>query len=163
MSKRNSVQRAYDAFGKAHFQEKRAGTWIRKTNGVEQTVNLQKSQYSLSYYLNVRFDFTDAVPTEMAHDESDLDVPFYIEGRAERFFEEEDSSQLRNLLNIEDYPLEEEHREHELLAFLGAKLQPVLSDLDSLDGIQTYHRTGVFRAFLISRSACRVLLASAPE
>ena len=83
--------------------------------------------------------------------------------RAERFFNEDDSSRLRNLLNIEDYPLEEEHREHELLAFLGAKLQPAPSDLDSLDGIQTYHRTRVFRTFLVSRSARRVLLASAPE
>jgi hypothetical protein len=163
MSKRNSVQRAFDAFGKAHFQEKRSGTWVRKINGVEQTFNLQRSQYSLSYYLNVQFDFTAAVRPEMAHDENDLDVPFYIEGRAERFFNEDDSSRLRNLLNIEDYPLEEEHREHELLAFLGAKLQPVLSDLDSLDGIKTYHRTGIFGAFLISRSARRVLVASAPE
>ena len=134
-----------------------------KTGGVAQTFNLQRSEYSLSYYLNVQVDFTAAVSPEMAHDEDDLDVPFYIEGRAERFFNEDDSSQLRDLLNVEAYPLEEEHREHELLAFLGAKLQPVLSDLDSLDGIQTYYRTGVFRAFLVSRSARRVLLASAPE
>jgi len=55
VSKRNSVQRAFDAFGKAHFQEKRSGTWVRKINGVEQTFNLQRSQYSLSYYLNVQF------------------------------------------------------------------------------------------------------------
>jgi hypothetical protein len=163
MSKRNSVQRAFDAFGKAHFQEKRSGTWVREANGVKQTFNLQRSHYSLSYYLNLRFDFTAAVPSEMAHDEDDLDVPFYIEGRGEDFFNEDDSSRLRNLLNIEDYPLEEEHREHELLAFLGAKLRPVLSDLHSLDGIATCHRTGVFHAFLVSRSARRVLVASAPE
>lgn len=43
------------------------------------------------------------------------------------------------------------------------RARPVLSDLDALDGIQTYHRTGVFRAFLVSRSARRVLLASASE
>ena len=163
MSKRNSVQRAFDAFGKAHFQEKRAGTWIRKNDGVEQTFNLQKSQYSLSYYLNVQFDFTAVVPPEMAHDETDLGLPFYIEGRVEGFLSQEDSSRLVNLLDIEDYPLEEEHRERELLALLGAKLQPVLSDLNSLDGIQAYHRAGVFRAFLVTRSARRVLLASAPE
>ena len=163
VSKRNSVQRAFDAFGKAHFQEKRSGTWVRKINGVEQTFNLQRSQYSLSYYLNVQFDFTAAVPPEMVHDESDLGVPFYIEGRAEGFLSEDDTSRLRNLLDIENYFLEEEHREHELLEFLEAKLQPVLSDLGSFDGIQAYHRADIFRAFLTTRSARRVLLASAPE
>ncbi len=163
MSKRNSVQRAFDAFGKAHFQEKRSGTWIRETNGVQQTFNLQKSQYSLSYYLNVEFDFTAAVPPEMSHDESDLGIRFYIEGRAEGFLSKDDTSRLRDLLDIEDYQLEEEHREHELLAFLEAKLTPVLRDLDSLDGIQAYDRADVFRAFLTTRSARRVLLASAPE
>lgn len=163
MSPRNSIQRAFDAFGKAHFQSKRAGTWFRRINGVEQTFNLQKSQYSLLYYLNVKFDFTAAVPPEIAHDENDLDVPFYVDGRAEQFFNNEDATRLSNLLNIDDYPLEEEHREHEFLALLEAKLQPVFNDLDSLHGIQEYHRSDVFRGFGISRSARRVLMTLAPE
>jgi hypothetical protein len=53
VSSRNSVQRAFDAFGKAHFREKRSGTWRRHAGDIEQSLNLQKSQYSLRYYLNV--------------------------------------------------------------------------------------------------------------
>jgi hypothetical protein len=69
---RNIVQRTFDICGASHFTEKRSGTWRRKFGEVEQSLNLQKSQYSLRYYVNVELAF----PAE--GDEA------YIKGRAER-------------------------------------------------------------------------------
>jgi hypothetical protein len=45
VSRRNAVQRGFDAFGKAHFREKRSGVSQRTNNQIEQAMDLQKSQY----------------------------------------------------------------------------------------------------------------------
>ena len=118
VSSRNSVQRAFDAFGKAHFQAKESGTWHREIEGILQSFNLQKSQYRLSYYLNVKLDLTGAVPVELAEDERDLGVRFYIEGRAEGLMPDASGKTLLDLLNIDGTTTTDEHREHQLLDLL---------------------------------------------
>ncbi len=151
------MQRAFDAFGKAHFQAKESGTWHREIEGILQSFNLQKSQYRLSYYLNVKLDLTGAVPVELAEDERDLGVRFYIEGRAEGLMPDASGKTLLDLLNIDGTTTTDEHREHQLLDLLERQLAPTLDDLSSLVGIKGYYDRSAFRLFLVSRSARRVL------
>jgi hypothetical protein len=153
------VQRAFDEFGERHFDAKRSGTWRRLRNGVEVAFNLQKSQYSLAYYLNLDLDFTAAVPTDLAQDENDLGYPFQIDGRVDDFLRWEDTQQLRMLLDIEQYAMPEEHREHELLEFLEGHLCPVLDELQSLEGLVAFERSATWERFMVTRSARRVLTA----
>jgi hypothetical protein len=65
---RNAVQRAFDAYGKSVFAEKRSGTWRRRVGEVEQSLNLQKSQYSLRYYLNIELALPDEDPAHPSGD-----------------------------------------------------------------------------------------------
>jgi hypothetical protein len=85
---RNAVQRAFDAYGKAAFHQKRSGTWHRQAGAVEQSLNLQKSQHSLRYYLNVDLAFA----TEGGRGR--------IVGRAERLLSPSDRAQLDALLDV---------------------------------------------------------------
>jgi len=52
-AERNEVQVEFDAFGKAAEMTKHSGSWYRTGDDVITVLNLQKSQYSLRYYVNV--------------------------------------------------------------------------------------------------------------
>ena len=49
----NVTQQALDAFGTGAEVLKKSSTWYRSTDEVIQAVNLQKSQYGPSYYVNI--------------------------------------------------------------------------------------------------------------
>jgi hypothetical protein len=157
MSRRNSVHRAYDAFGKRHFTEKRSGSWFLIRNGVEQTLNLQKSQYGLRYYLNVLVDFGAVVPPELSADASDSEYPCAIKGRVEDLLADPDGERLDRLLDVDGFPMPEERREHELLGFLEEKLAPRLGLLSSLEAVVEYDQQGAWRNFGVYGPARRVL------
>jgi hypothetical protein len=121
-------------------------------------LNLQKSPYSLSYYLNVAFDFSASVPAELAYHDEDLGVRFYFEGRAEDLMmSPAEGKELEDLLSIDKIALSEEHREHQLVDLLENRLAPALRDLSSLQGIKEYDERKILANFIVSRSARRVL------
>lgn len=86
MANRNAVQRAFDTFGKIHFRVKKSGWWVRSANGVEQRLNLQKSQHARRYYVNFSLDLTAAVPEHLRYEESDRGQAFVIDERIDDFF-----------------------------------------------------------------------------
>jgi len=142
VSGRNSVQRAFDAFGKALFREKRSGTWRRQAGVVEQLLNLQKSQYSLRYYLNVELAFAAEDGTGR------------VVGRAEHLLSPPDAEQLQALLDIDGVEMAEEHREHQLLALLD-QLTPILDELTSVEAMTAHDRHGTFKAMGVTGPARR--------
>jgi hypothetical protein len=137
---RNAVHRAFDAFGKSRFREKRSGTWRRDVGAVEQSVNLQKSQYSLRYYLNVELAFT----TEMGTGR--------VVGRAEGLLSPADASQLEALLDVERTKMEEEHREHQLIEVLD-RLAALLDELSSVQAMAAHDRQGMFDSMGVTAPA----------
>lgn len=148
MPSRNAVQRAFDAYGKASFAEKTAGWWRRVCGEIAQSLNLQKSQYSLRYYLNVKLVLLPG--GEGAG----------IEGRAERLLDAEDADRLQRLLDIEGWQMTEEHREAKLLELLD-HLTPVLDKLDSVEAVATAERHGALSHMGI-RGPARALLDRKP-
>lgn len=134
------MQRAFDAYGKSAFAEKRSGTWRRRIGEVEQSLNLQKSQYSLRYYLNLEF----ALPDE--------DVSAYIRGRAGALLADADRARLEELLNLDAQEIAEEQREAELLDLLGS-LTPLLDEFASVTDLATHDRRGTFKAMGITGPA----------
>ena len=133
MPSRNVIQRTFDACGKSHFTKKRSGTWKRKLGQVEQSLNLQKSQYSLLYYVNVELAF----PAE--------GEGAYIKGRAERLLSSEDGERLAILLDLDGHPMLDEHRDAEL-GELFDRLVWVLDDLASIEAIAVKDADGGFKA-----------------
>ena len=144
MPSRNAVQQAFDAYGKVRFAEKTAGWWQRVCGEVAQSLNLQKSQYSLRYYLNLKL-----VLLPGGEDAA-------IEGRAERLLEPEDGDRLPRLLDVDGWQMTEEHREAELLELLD-RLTPVLDKLNTVQAVATAERQGALSHMGI-RGPARALL-----
>jgi hypothetical protein len=142
VSERNAVQRAFDAFGAARFHKKRSGTWHRQAGVVDQSLNLQKSQYSLRYYLNVELAFV-----------ADGGIGRVV-GRAEAFLSPADAAQLQELLDIDGVEMAAEHREHQLLALLD-RLTPVLDEFGSVEALTAHDRRGTFKAMGVTGPARR--------
>ena len=140
MASRNAVQRAFDAFGRANFREKRSGTWHRQIGHVEQSLNLQKSQHAQRYYLNVELAF----PADGATGR--------VRGRAESLLSPVDSTALQALMDIDGVEMAEEHREHQLLALLD-RLRPTLDELSSVEAMTAYDRRGIFKSMLVTGPA----------
>ena len=140
MASRNAVQRTFDAYGKSEFAEKRSGTWRRRVGEVEQSLNLQKSQYSLRYYLNVEL----ALPDE--------DPRAYIRGRAGALLAEADRARLEALLDLDGRVIPEEQREAELLGLLGS-LTPVLNEFTSVADLAAHDRRRTFNAMGVTGPA----------
>jgi uncharacterized protein DUF4304 len=140
MPSRNVVQRTFDTCGKSHFTQKRSGTWRRKLGQVEQSLNLQKSQYSLLYYVNVELAF----PAE--------GEGAYIKGRAERLLRPEDGERLATLLDLDGHPMIDEHREAELVALFDRLLE-VLDDLASIEAVAAKNADGGFKAMGVTGPA----------
>jgi hypothetical protein len=53
MIERNVVQVTFDEFGKSLGASKKSGSWYRRGTDTIFVLNLQKSQYGASYYLNL--------------------------------------------------------------------------------------------------------------
>jgi Domain of unknown function (DUF4304) len=137
---RNAVQRTFDTCGKSHFTQKRSGTWRRRLGQVEQSLNLQKSQYSLLYYVNVELAF----PAE--------GDGAYIKGRAERLLRPQDGERLATLLDLDGHPMIDEHREAELVVLFD-RLIEVLDDLASIEAVAAKDADGGFKAMGVTGPA----------
>jgi len=140
VASRNIVQRSFDACGKSHFTQKRSGTWRRKLGEVEQSLKLQKYEYSLLYYVNGELAF----PAE--------GEGAYIKGRAESLLSSEDGERLAILLDLGGHPMLDEHREAEL-GELFDRLVWVLDDLASIEAIAVKDADGGFKAMGVTGPA----------
>ena len=140
MASRNIVQRSFDACGESHFTQKRSGTWRRKLGEVEQSLKLQKSQYSLLYYVNVELAF----PAEAEG--------AYIRGRAGSLLSPEDAKRLATLLDLDGHPMPDEHRETQLRALFD-RLASMLDDLASLEAVAAKDADGGFKAMGVTGPA----------
>lgn len=140
IAERNVVQRAFDAFGKSRFEAKRSGTWTRRIGEVEQSLNLQKSQYSLRYYVNVALAFDTHAGRGR------------IVGRAESLLPTAQGDHLQALLDIDGSEIEDERREHELLRVLDL-LMPTLDELRSVEALTAHDKRGTFKAMGVTGPA----------
>jgi hypothetical protein len=140
VASRNIVQRSFDACGKSHFTQKRSGTWRRKLGEVEQSLNLQKSQYSLLYYVNVELAF----PAEAEG--------AYIKGRAGSLLSSEDAERLATLLDVDGHPMRDENREAQLGALFD-RLVAVLDELSSIGAVAAKDADGWFKAMGVTGPA----------
>jgi hypothetical protein len=64
LSERNVVQTSFDEFGKASFGAKKSGSWYRRSDETIVVLNLQKSNYGPSYYVNVAIWLLAAGPAD---------------------------------------------------------------------------------------------------
>jgi len=153
MSERNVVQRTFDEFGKAAFGSKKAGSWYRRSDETIVVLNLQKSNYGLSYYVNAAIWLLAAGPAQ-----SPKPSQCHIQTRLERLVPAESRDRLEALLNLES-PIEEEARREELLAQFHQHLLPVVESAVTLNSLRFGDGQRFVEASLVDGEGQRLLAA----
>jgi hypothetical protein len=138
---RDEVQREFDAFGAAGGMLKQSGSWYRASDEVITVLNLQKSQYSLSYYVNVGF-WLRALGAEKYPKENKCHIRLRLETLLPDREEE-----IRALLDLERDVPSRAKRFHDILE---TELRPLLERASSLEGLRQLRRNGQLeRAFVL--------------
>lgn len=147
MAERNDVQVEYDALGKAMGMTKQSGSWYSIHDDVITQINLQKSDYGLSYYLNVGWWLRTLGGAQFPK-ERELHVRIRLDalipGRAD---------DVKTLLDIEQPVDGRSVRLRELFQ----ELPEILAGASSVEGLRTLWHEGRLQAAVVRSPAIRVL------
>ena len=135
MAERNVVQQVLDEFGKASGMLKQSGTWYRTTDDLTEAVNLQKSQYGPSYYVNVGWCLRALGDVKFPKD-----YQWHIGMRLDLLAPNR-TKDIKQLLDL-DTPIAEDERRHRLGELLDSELRPVLERTSNVDGLRALRREG---------------------
>jgi hypothetical protein len=150
MAERNSIQLAFDAFGKRAGMQKQSGTWYRSADDVTQAMNLQKSQYGPSYYINVGWWLRALGDVKFPKD-NQWHIGIRLDSLAANRAEE-----LKVLLDL-DSGLGETERGQRLHDLLDSELRPVLDRTLSVDGLRALRGEGRLKAAAVRGPAIPIL------
>ena len=140
MVDRDPVQRAFDWLGQEHGFVRRSGDLFKESDEVIAILDLQRSDYARSYYINVGFALRALHPDGVVKfGLSDVRI------RADALIGASD--RLQQLLDLEN-GLDEGTREIELRRLLREELLPVLDSALTLDGLRILSRTGRLKGFV---------------
>lgn len=131
---------------------KRSGSWYAAGNDVITIINLQKSQYSRYYYLNMAF-WLRALGEATFPKENHCHVRF----RAEWIVPVR-AGELSRLLDLEDDAVDHE-RAHRLIALLDEQLGPFLDEAGTLSGLRRLQSSGTLARGLTHYLALPILEA----
>ncbi len=150
MAERNVIQHAFDEFGKDAGMLKQSGTWYRTPEGVTQALNLQKSQYGPSYYVNVGWWLRGLGDVKFPKDHQ-----WHISIRLESLVANR-ADEVKALLDL-DTAIAEAERRQQLRDLLESELHPVLDRTSSLDGLRELRREGRLKAAAVRGPAIPIL------
>jgi hypothetical protein len=137
---RDAVQRAYDWFGQEYGFVRRSGDLFKESDQVIAALDLQRSEYAHSYYINVGFALRELHSASVAKFGL-CDIRIRADaliGKAERL------GQLLDLTN----GLDATEREFELRRVLREELLPILESGLTLEGLRCLWRNKRLRGFV---------------
>lgn len=147
-AERNEVQVEFDAFGKAAGMTKQSGSWYRASDEVITVLNLQKSQYSLSYYINVGW-WLRALGDAKFPKEHELHVRIRLDALLP-----DEAEEVKALLDLER-PVE--NRADRLREVLQSELRPILGHTGSVEGLRALRRESRLKAAAVRGPAIPLL------
>jgi hypothetical protein len=141
-----AAQHAFDDFARSAGFEKKNGAWYRHGNEVISVLDLQKSQFGRTYYINVAWWL-------MALGEEKYPKPqrCHIVTRIDSLFPGE-QEHLERLLDLES-PVEESDRVARLTLLLESRLLPLLDQTASIEGLRSSAGEAVLRTAMSSGPA----------
>jgi hypothetical protein len=151
MSIRNIIQTTFDEFGKTSGGVKKSGSWYWRSDETVLVVNLQKSQYGLSYYINVALWLLEIGP-------ADAPKPSHcqLQTRLARLVPQSLEQRLTELLDLE-VPIDDETRHAQLLALLREYLDPVMTATATLAALRSSEGRQFVQASLVNAAGLRLL------
>lgn len=153
MSTRNIIQTTFDEFGRFLGGSKKSGPWYITGPEAIAVLNLQKSQYSPRYYLNVGLWFLGVGPVinpKPSH--------CHVQSRLEILVPTADRQHLEDLFDL-DQAFNDEERRTGLLAVLTSQLEPLLEAGMSASGLATETGQHLLMKSLIDGDGQRYLSA----
>jgi hypothetical protein len=154
VSKRNVIQEAFDAWGRACSFRKRSGSWYNHADDVISVTNLQRSQYGSVYYINQGFWLPSLGEVDFPKDHQ-----CHIRARLGGLLDK-GADRLEQLLNL-DHSMTESDRAVELTEVLNNDLFPVIRRAQTISGLRAMLSEGRFRAAGIRGPAQELLAATA--
>ena len=152
MAERNEVQQAFDAFGKSAGMLKHSGSWYRTNDEVTTVLNLQRSDYSRNYYINVAF-WLKALGDERFPNPHVCHVGIRLD-----MLLPDQAEEIRALLDREREV--DGDRAARLHALLETRLLPFLDQGSSVDGLRKWQREGLLRHAFVRGPAVPILEAA---
>lgn len=150
MAERNVIQQEFDTFGKGAGMLKKSGTWYRTSDDVIQAMNLQKSQYGPSYYINIGWWLRSLGDAKFPTDNQ-----WHIGTRLESLTTDRDSD-IKLLLDLNS-GIADDERGQRLRDLLTGELLPVLDQSTSLEGLRLLRRKGGLKGAAIRGPALAIL------
>jgi hypothetical protein len=151
MSERNVIQMTFDEFGRASGGSKKSGSWYVRSPETIVVLNLQKSNYSVSYFVNVAV-WLNALGDADAPKENKCPV----RTRLNELLPDSLDQRVDKLLDL-DYPMDDESRRGELGSLLQEHLLPVVKAAASLEGLMAGAGRHLVERSLVTGSAQRLL------
>jgi hypothetical protein len=153
MSERNEIQREFDAFGQALGMSKHSGSWYRTRDDVTTVLNLQKSDYGPSYYINIAFWLRALGESRFPKDRE-----CHLRIRLEHLVSDR-RAELAELLDLKS-EIPDGERGRRLRELLMTRLKPILDGISSVDDLREMRRRGLLTNAAIRGPALRLLEAS---
>jgi hypothetical protein len=150
MAERNVIQQTFDTFGKSAEMLKQSGTWYRNTDDVIQAMNLQKSQYGPSYYVNLGWWLRSLGDAKFPKDHQ-WHIGIRLESLAGTRADE-----VKALMDLES-GISEKERGRQLQELFESELRPVLDRTRSVDGLRALRREGRLKAAAVRGPAIPIL------
>lgn len=149
MAERNAVKDEFHTFVVESGMSKHGGSWYRPSDSVIAVLNLQKSQYSLSYYVNLAFWLRALGDTQFPPENK-----CHVRMRMDQIIPDR-SREISSLLDLTNEIPDRERKLHD--AFREV-LKPLLDHGSALEGLRQLAVEGVLeRAFVLNEA--RALLA----
>ncbi len=138
------IERTLKPILKAHGYKKTRRTWHKEVEGVYCVFNLQKSQWSNLYYINLAVGVREIglpphPPTYRCH----------IQARLSHLVS--DPKRLARYLDLEDFSVDDEERVSEIARLVEEVALPFLADLSNVEGIRRFAGLPTSKKFLASK------------
>ncbi|MCU1598232.1 MAG: hypothetical protein JWQ47_1971 [Glaciihabitans sp.] len=130
MTEENVVVATFDGFCRSAGYVKRSGSWYSRSDETICLLNLQKSRYGPSYYMNYGIWILELADATFPKPNTS-----HIIGRLDDFVTDEDPD-IAAILDL-SVDLSDEHRQSALLKALVVDVLPLLNAAATLQGLQT--------------------------
>lgn len=156
MTDRNVIQTTFDEFGKKSGSVKRSGSWYRRGPETIFVLNLQKSQYSIRYYVNIGLwllELGDVQAPKANHCHVQTRLASIVPESLERHVDE--------LFDLAA-PADDIERRSEILDLLNTELLPLMDGAGTLEGLRDGPARSLVDKSLVTAEAGPLLRGDPP-
>jgi len=154
MSERNVVQTTFDEFGKAAGMRKKSGSWLHRSDETVFVLNLQKSNYSVRYYVNVAVWLL-----ALGENDAPKENKCQVRTRLDDLVGQSREARLTELLDM-GTQIDDDVRREELLAVFEEHVRPVMDAAQTLDGLRSKAGQALITRSLVTGAGEQVLAGS---